>query len=311
VLMTDADVDGSHIRTLLLTFFYRHMKELIEKGYVYIAQPPLFRASKGKRETYLKDQPALDAFLLELGTENVRVSSNDGAVRTESAALKAVLADVLRYQQLLGRIDKRRDARVVDALVTATALRRATLDDPRALEAELAKLEARLTAVHRDERPEIVRLDRDTEHDCERFAVRLESRGNRRETVVDHTFLTSAELNELLSLQAAIGRLGTAPYRVDFDGHEKAVEDARALLAAVEQHGSRGQNIQRYKGLGEMNAEQLWETTMNPDKRTLLQVRVDDIVEADEVFTVLMGDEVEPRRQFIEKNALDVQNLDI
>ncbi len=315
VLMTDADVDGSHIRTLLLTFFYRHMRELIERGYVYIAQPPLFRAAKGKKEWYLKDQAALDAFLLDIGTSETKVVStppaNGPAVVTEGAALKAALANVLRLKELLARVDKRRDERVVDALLHETNLRRATLDDPQALEAEVARLMAVLKRRHPENRPELVSLPPDTEHSCARFAVRLEQRGHRRETTIDHAFLAGAEFGELVSLLEAGKALGQAPFRVDFDGNVQSAQDLRGVLALVEHYGAKGQSIQRYKGLGEMNPEQLWETTMDPAKRTLLQVRVEDMLEADSVFTILMGDEVEPRRQFIEQNALDVQNLDI
>jgi DNA gyrase subunit B len=314
VLMTDADVDGSHIRTLLLTFFYRHMKELIEKGYVYIAQPPLFRVAKGKKEWYLKDQAALDAFLLDLGTQGTRVTSaapKGGApVVTEGGALKAVLEKVLKLQDAVGRNDKRRDERVVAALLE-TGIRRPTLDDPAALTRELEALERLLLARYRDHRPELVRLPQDTEHACERFAVRLEQRGHRRETVVDHAFLAGAEFGELVGLVEAGKALGQGPFTVDFDGTPRTAQEPREVLKLVEEQGSRGQNIQRYKGLGEMNPEQLWETTMDPTRRTLLQVRVEDMVGADEIFGVLMGDDVDPRRQFIEKHALDVQNLDI
>ena len=315
IIMTDADVDGSHIRTLLLTFFYRQMKELIERGYVYIAQPPLYRIAKGKSEKYLKDQPELDAFLLEFGTQKAKVLSSAPAkgapVVTEGPALKAVLAKVLRYQDLLERMDKRRDARIIDAIVRFTDLRRPTLDDPAALSAQIDLLKARLDKTFPEQRPEVVMLERDEEHGCQKFAVRLEQRGHRRETVIDHGFLVSPEFGELLGLESAMDSLGPAPYTCSFDGEPEVVEDAAGVLKAVEAQGSKGQNIQRYKGLGEMNPGQLWETTMDPKKRTLLQVRVDDVVEADEDFTMLLGDEVEPRRDFIERNALDVQNLDI
>jgi DNA gyrase subunit B len=315
IIMTDADVDGSHIRTLLLTFFYRQMRELIERGYVYIAQPPLFRVAKGKKEWYLKDQAALDAFLLDLGTHDAVVTSAPTAdgkpVVARGAELKGLLDSVLRYDQLLARIDKRRDRRVVDAIVRHTELRRATLDSVEALDAALDMLLRRLQDAQAAERPEIVRLERDAEHNCERFLVRLDERGHRRETLVDQSFLTSGEIAEALALDRAVRALGPGPFAVEFGGKSQVALDPRAVLKAVEDEGSRGQNIQRYKGLGEMNPSQLWETTMDPSKRTLLQVRVDDIIEADEVFTILMGDDVEPRRQFIEKNALDVQNLDI
>ncbi len=315
IIMTDADVDGSHIRTLLLTFFYRQMKELIERGYVYIAQPPLFRIAKGKREFYLKDQPALDAFLLDLGTEKAKVVSTAAPktepVVTEGAALKAILQQVLKYQDLLKRMDKRRDQRVIDAIVKHTTIRRATLDDPKKLDAQTDLLIAYLDKLYGDLRPELVVLDRDEEHACQRFAIQIEQRGNRRETTIDHTLLSSPEFIELVAIEKAIGALGQAPYNCTFDGDTQIAADAADILKAVESQGTKGQTIQRYKGLGEMNPEQLWDTTMNPGKRSLLQVRVDDVVEADDVFTRLMGDEVEPRRQFIETNALDVHNLDI
>ncbi len=315
IIMTDADVDGSHIRTLLLTFFYRQMRELIERGYVYIAQPPLYRAAKGKKEQYLKDQPALDAFLLDHGTEKAKIVSTapkgGEPVVTQGAGLKAALENVLKYQALLGRMDKRRDRRVVDAIVRHTALRRPTLDDPAKLDAQINVLMAYLDERYPEQKPELVVLARDEEHGCARFAVKIEQQGHRRETVVDHAFLSSAELNELVRLEEANQVLGRGPFTCTFDGEEKIAQDAAGVLAAVEEQGSKGQTIQRYKGLGEMNPGQLWETTMDPANRTLLQVRVDDVVEADEVFTVLMGDEVEPRRIFIETNALDVRNLDI
>jgi DNA gyrase subunit B len=314
IIMTDADVDGSHIRTLLLTFLYRQMRELIERGYVYIAQPPLFRVAKGKREWYLKDKAALDAFLLDLGTEKAVVTSqpqNGTAVVKQGADLKALLARALEYQELLERQDKRRDARVIDAIIRGTSIRRQTLENPKALAEQIELLKARLEKFHSESRPEVLKPTRDEEHASERFSVKLEQRGHRRETVVDHTFLTSAEFSELVGHFEALKALGPAPYTISFDGEAEQVEDAFAVLKAVEDQGTKGQTIQRYKGLGEMNPEQLWETTMDPKKRTLLQVQVKDIVEADEVFTILMGDDVDPRRQFIEKNALDVQNLDI
>ena len=200
---------------------------------------------------------------------------------------------------------------MVDAIVRHTQLRRPSLDNQKALDPQIDLLREYLDKHYPEQRPELSMLDPDQEHNCLRFSLKLEQRGHRRETIVDHAFLTSADFNELVALNDAMNALGPAPYTCDFDGDHKVAADPREVLKAVEEQGGKGQTIQRYKGLGEMNPEQLWETTMNPGKRTLLQVRVDDVVEADEVFTILMGDEVDPRRQFIEKNALDVQNLDI
>lgn len=312
IIMTDADVDGSHIRTLLLTFFYRQMPELIERGYIYIAQPPLFRVGKGKREWYMKDQAALDAFLLDNGTSSIEVTSaGETPVVTSGDALKKVLGQALEFRHLIEAIDRRRDGRVVSTIVTDTKLRKDSLASSDALEPELQRLEEVLKSRFAEARPEIVRLDRDEELGSERFLVRMEHRGHRRETFIDRAFLAGPEFNRLGVLIKALESLGTGPYRATIGGDEQSLDSAFAILDAVESSASKGLNIQRYKGLGEMNPEQLWETTMDPARRTLLQVRIDDALEADEVFSVLMGDEVEPRRQFIETNALDVHNLDI
>jgi DNA gyrase subunit B len=315
IIMTDADVDGSHIRTLLLTFFYRQMREIIERGYVYIAQPPLFRVSKGKKEQYLKDQPMLDAFLLEQGTDKAKVVSavpeKGAATVSEGAQLKGLLEKALLYEDLLARVDKRRDKRVVDAIVRGSQLRRPTLDDPSALKTQLEQVRKWLLQRHPEHRPELTAPQHDAEHNCARFSVKIDQLGHRRETMIDYAFLVSVEFTELVALYETLKGLGPAPYSISFDGEPAPALDALAVLHAVEAQGSKGQSIQRYKGLGEMNPEQLWDTTMNPKNRTLLKVEVKDMIEADEVFTMLMGDEVEPRRQFIEKNALDVMNLDI
>jgi DNA gyrase subunit B len=313
ILMTDADVDGSHIRTLLLTFFYRQMPELVERGYLYIAQPPLYKISRGKKETYLKDEEAMVEYLLEIGTQMAKLEV-PGKPALEGGAFRAFLDKVVKYRGLLDRVGRRRDARVVDALVQGSDLEVETLDDMDALETQLLKA---LGYIEKHS-PEVVNAFRtplrkpDPEHAGGKMLVfKSELAGASRETVVDHAFLKSPEFLELRALRLAFREVGSAPYSLVVGDHQQQFGCVQGLLDAVKKEAARGQNIQRYKGLGEMNPEQLWETTMSPATRTLLRVKVDDTVEADEIFTVLMGDQVEPRREFIEKNALEVQNLDI
>jgi DNA gyrase subunit B len=313
VIMTDADVDGSHIRTLLLTFFFRQMPDLVERGYLYIAQPPLFKVARGKKEIYLKNEAALDEYLLDLGTATAELDQKKGAP-LKGTELKALLQKVLSYRTLLDRIDKRRDARLVDAILGATEIRRATLDDGAELTAQIEKVQAALEARNPDMLPLVARLETDTEHQCKRLV--LKPRGSSRETVIDHAFLSGADFAELVSLREGLDVVGKAPFKLKLDpevpgGALRELGTLDEVWAVLKAEAGKGQTTQRYKGLGEMNPEQLWETTMNPETRTLLQVRVDDAVEADGIFTVLMGDAVEPRRQFIEKYALDASNLDI
>ncbi len=308
VIMTDADVDGSHIRTLLLTFFFRQMPELVEKGFVYIAQPPLFKVTKGKKEMYLKNEAALDDYLLDLGIESATLTGSSGKV-FQGAALKQLLATVQSFGALLDRIDRRRDRRLIDALVNATAIRRETLEDPAALTTEIEKIQGRLESQYPEMLPLVVRMENESEHRAKRLV--LKPKGASRETVIDHAFLTGPDFEQLLVLHTALAEAGQGPYVLSLDGVPQTVNDLRSALAAVKTEAEKGQSIQRYKGLGEMNPEQLWATTMNPATRTLLQVRIEDAVEADGVFTVLMGDAVEPRRLFIERHALDATNLDI
>jgi len=309
IIMTDADVDGSHIRTLLLTFFYRQMPELVERGYVYIAQPPLYKVQKGKKETYLKDQRALDEYLMDLGVAGARLHVGEREVG--GAELKELARRILDYRALLAKVDRRRDARVVDAMVQGTRLGQAMLQDRAAVETELGHLQAWLEANHPEALPLQIFVGDDEEHACKRITIRSHGAGTYRETLLDFTFLGSGEAAELRKFGEEFRALGPTPYRLTLGSGEAEVRTVQQILDLINRDAARGQSIQRYKGLGEMNPEQLWETTMNPVTRTLLQVRVDDAVEADQIFTVLMGDAVEPRREFIEKNALEVQNLDV
>jgi len=315
IIMTDADVDGSHIRTLLLTFFYRQMRGVVERGYLYIAQPPLYKVAKGKREKYLKDDPALESYLLDLATSTVEVfadSGNGDAQPLSHASVKNSALAYLAYQKLLQRMRKRRDPRVVDALVRGAHITPEVLRDGDALKGAVENTGEFLEKHY----PEVLPVEGALRTDSEQggYYVVLTTRHNGApvETKVNQKLVDSPEFNELRALHERMRVLGAAPYAAQPDKGERTLYDTvDELVQALLDGARKGQTIQRYKGLGEMNPDQLWETTMNPETRTLLQVRVDDAVEADQIFTVLMGDAVEPRREFIEKNALDAENLDI
>ena len=315
ILMTDADVDGAHIRTLLLTFFYRHMPELVERGYVYIAQPPLYKVTRGKKETYLKDEAAYTDYLLGVCVQRCAVELANGE-RLEGDGLAAFLKEIIRYRQLLDAVARRRDPRVVDALIQGAGLDVATFD-PADEAALLSRLE-KAAAYVRQHEPELVRAMEtplrviDSATGKSSFVFRTHLAGIHHETRLDEAFCATPEIRELSALMGEWrARSALAPY-VLLTGEQRAeFGTLQTLYAAIKAAAEKGQQIQRYKGLGEMNPEQLWETTMNPATRTLLQVKIEDALEADGIFSVLMGDQVEPRREFIEKNALEVQNLDI
>ncbi|MEM7057246.1 MAG: DNA topoisomerase (ATP-hydrolyzing) subunit B [Pseudomonadota bacterium] len=300
ILMTDADVDGAHIRTLLLTFFYRQMPELIEGGYLYIAQPPLYKVSRGKSEVYLKDQPALDDYLVAQGS--------DGAVLKLGGGAEIAGPDLIRV------VDEARSVRTVLAafptnyprfLLEQMAIEGAVA--PNASEDQIAAVAARLDALA----PETERgWSGDTTADGGVRFTRI-VRGVAEVRTIDGMALRSAEARKLASLSDALLETYGKPALLTRKEKETDIHGPQALLDVIMEEGEKGITLQRYKGLGEMNAEQLWETTLDPEARTLLQVRIDHMAEADEIFTKLMGDVVEPRRQFIQEHALSVENLDI
>jgi DNA gyrase subunit B len=311
VIMTDADVDGSHIRTLLLTLFYRHFPDLIEQGYVHIAQPPLFRVKKGKAEQYLKDEAALDAYLLELGIAGTELRAADGTV-IGGERLRTVIPQQMRFDRVLDVVARQRKNRdVVAALVRDPALTAAALSDRAALEAIIERARTRLLTVAPDLEPLSFALADDAEHGGFRLIVRARQNGGAHETHVDGAFVAAPEFVELQRLAANLRTVGEPPFTIVVGDKTSSAPTLSAAVAGILAQASKGLDVQRYKGLGEMNPEQLWATTMNPETRTLLQVRVEDAYEADEIFSTLMGDEVEPRRRFIEDNALTVRNLDI
>jgi DNA gyrase subunit B len=312
IIMTDADVDGSHIRTLLLTFFYRQMREVIEQGHLYIAQPPLFRISKGKKAIYLKDHKSLDALLLKNGAKRVTLTSTGAEGRTLSnEEILSFCDDLLRYRDILTRIGKRKDRRLVDAIVMATDMQASSVTKKKKLTRQIENIQEYLERFHPEVLPLYPVLEEDTRYPGFLLRIETHENGTRKETTIDRDFLSRADFEELRSLRDGFRKRGEPPYSITENDTEVVLENTELLLEHVLKAGQKGQTITRYKGLGEMNPDQLWDTTMNPEARTLLQVRVDDAVAADEVFTMLMGDIVEPRRKFIERNALEVINLDI
>jgi len=311
ILMTDADVDGSHIRTLLLTFFFRQMPEVLEKGYLFIAQPPLYRVRKGKKDLYLKDQHALDEFLVGNAVEDLVIAGASDGKRVAGAPLLALAQKLKRFRTVIGNLDKRCDARLVAALIRATGLAQGDLRDQAKVQAACQKLHDYLQHRYPDLFPLTVVAEADREHG-ERIVVTPRPGANARKSVMDWELCGSPEYVEALGIEhTLVDMAGPAPYTATSKGVDQALPNSEALIDYLDERGKKGIAISRYKGLGEMNADELWETTMNPDGRTLLQVRIDDAVRTDELFTILMGDQVEPRRAFIEQNALNVKNLDI
>jgi DNA gyrase subunit B len=309
ILMTDADVDGSHIRTLLLTFFYRQMRELVDRGYLYIAQPPLYKVAKGKSEKYLKDDDALERYLIDESIRAAGVKMKTGAI--EADKLKAGCLAFYAYQRLLERMRRRFDVRALDAIVRGARLSREDL-----VVVDKAKIEARIKEHLEIYAPDCLPMRVEASEDGARasvqsVAVHTMHNGAPVVTRVTQALLESPELVQLALLRDRMREMGDGPYFVEKSADVVEVKTVDDLVKRLDDEARKGHTVQRYKGLGEMNPEQLWETTMNPSNRTLLQVKIEDAVEADKVFSDLMGDEVEPRREFIEKSALDVVNLDI
>jgi DNA gyrase subunit B len=306
IIMTDADVDGSHIRTLLLTFFFRHMHELILRERVYIAQPPLYRIKKGKSEKYIKDEKEFTKEIMRRATENLTLeihSNGDGAKSSlEGGELRAFLLNLDEYQQMFHKVERRlRDPRVVEALAN-TAL---VLDHKNDFqnEANLRPVFETLKALGLN--PE---MRRDEEHSS--YAVVFHDSTNA-ERSIGLALAAQPEYRRFRTLARTIARYNDPPFMVVKNDHRQTQPNWRELLDYVKNEGKKDASVQRYKGLGEMNSEQLAETTMNPEKRTLLQVRLEDAAESEIIFSTLMGEDVESRRKFIEDNALDVKNLDI
>jgi DNA gyrase subunit B len=302
IIMTDADVDGSHIRTLLLTFFFRHMQELIKRGNIFVAQPPLYRIKKGKSEKYIKDDKEFTREILRRATENVSVELGDKTL-LEGAELRNFLMSLDDFQITSRRMERRlRDARVVNALSrTDIAIdTKADFQEEKNLRAVYDVLKA--------DKVDVQPPTREEEHSSWKVTFKDPTNAER---PVDIELASAPEYKRLRAGARAAAKFNRPPFVVIKDGHRDPLPAWRELLAHVKNEGTREVNVQRYKGLGEMNAEQLWSTTMNIETRTLLKVTLEDIVQADLIFTTLMGEDVESRRKFIEENALDVRNLDV
>jgi DNA gyrase subunit B len=312
ILMTDADVDGSHIRTLLLTFFYRQMAELIEKGYVYIAQPPLFKVKRGKKEEYIKDEGAMIRYLMRMATADMTVKvvgANDEIEGKDLADSLEKMVDLKNYSERAAR-RLGGDSHLLDTLLEAFAGRKGVLrKDGRTLRSVfqdrdlMVKIEGVLARAGYK-----ASVTEDEEHSLWKIQTVTNAGLS---LAVDWNFASFVEFQKALDLFKSLEDTLAAPFIIGENGTKEEIPTRAALLEKVLAAAKKDLSIQRYKGLGEMNPEQLWETTMDPEKRTLLEVRIDDVVETDQMFTVLMGDAVEPRRKFIEDNALDVRNLDV
>jgi DNA gyrase subunit B len=301
IIMTDADVDGSHIRTLLLTFFYRHMQELIKRGHIFVAQPPLYRIKKGKSEKYIKDDKEFTREILRRATENLKVESADKVI-LESTELRNFLMTLDEFQLTWRRMERRlREPRVVEVLA-----RPELAIDTKADFQE----EANLKPVHEALKALKIQSELKREEEHSAWMVTFKDPTNA-ERAIDIELATQPEYRRLRTLAKQAAKLNRPPFVVIKENQRENLATWRDLLSHVKSEGTREVSVQRYKGLGEMNAEQLWETTMNIETRTLLKVRLEDLVLTDEIFTTLMGEDVESRRKFIEENALDVRNLDI
>ncbi|CAN5171016.1 DNA topoisomerase (ATP-hydrolyzing) subunit B [soil metagenome] len=308
-LMTDADVDGSHIRTLLLTFFYRQMPELLENGYVYIAQPPLYKVKRGKKEEYIKDEPAMFSYLMRMATADIQINSE--TKEFSGRELSKVLDQTKQLKNYAERVARRlnNDPNLVAMLLDAFAgkdgvlvrnsvrLRKVFGDQEM-----MAEIEGKLSGEYNTE------LSADEEHGLWRIDIAYPNGTSRQ---IDWNLASLVEFQKAVELRKSLEIDFPAPFVVGENGKSETVNTREDLLEKVMAMAKKDLTIQRYKGLGEMNPDQLWETTMDPEKRTMLQVRIEDAIETDGLFTVLMGDQVEPRRKFIEDNALDVKNLDV
>ena len=311
ILMTDADVDGSHIRTLLLTFFFRQMPELLERGYIYIAQPPLFKVKKGKGEKYLKDEGAMNDYLSNLAVEDAELflpGSNEFVTRD---SLLPILHKLVAFEGLLTRLaQKHGEPSLLRVFVDFRLLTKDLLKNRGELEALAQEAAGVLRSVF-SEGTVSIEIQQDEEHDTHKIVCRTPGNGNHKTFVVNHDLVGSADFRELQKLAPAVLGLGRPPYRLKRKGVEATFSNSADLVKEILESGKKGLSIQRYKGLGEMNPGQLWDTTMDPETRSLLQVTLEDVTGVDEIFTILMGDEVEPRRNFIQKHALEVRNLDV
>jgi DNA gyrase subunit B len=311
IIMTDADVDGSHIRTLLLTFFYRQVPMLIERGHIYIAQPPLYKVKRGKQESYVKDDNELNAVLLNTALESSAVHVNADAPPVQGSALEALARQYMEVQAIIKRWSRRYDDRLLDQLIYMPVVQTENFDRRDWLHGWAQELHQRLNGLDDGTRTYSVEVSEAADGHGPRVLINKTEHGTPSRKYLPREFFESAEYQRIADLARTLaGLIGEGAYVTRGEDRYEVGSFKDAMKWLFEQ-ARRGQHIQRYKGLGEMNPEQLWDTTINPDSRRLMQVKIDDAVAADDIFTTLMGDQVEPRRDFIEKNALSVMNLDV
>jgi len=311
IIMTDADVDGSHIRTLLLTFFYRQMPELIERGHIYIAQPPLYKVKKGKQEQYMKDNDALDASLVQSALDGAFLYPGKDMLPITGRGLEKL---VMNYQEVMAtirRLSRRYPPALLEAFIYLPLISEAQLAQRAAMEEQIQNIQAYLQTQENAAIHYTLELTQDLEKQIWLPSVTVSHHGSQHNYIINKDLFLSTEYRKLTELGLEIRNLLHEGASIKRGEKQQLIQSFSQAVEWLMQEAKKGQVIQRYKGLGEMNPEQLWDTTMNPDTRRLLQVRIEDAVGADQIFTTLMGDQVEPRRDFIESNALDVINLDI
>jgi DNA gyrase subunit B len=306
VIMTDADVDGSHIRTLLLTFFFRHMRPLIEKGYLYIAQPPLFRAKRGQSEVYLKDQRALDGYLMDAGLKEAVLTLADGS-QIAGEELRDLVGQATVISRLVEQVSRHLGNRdVVEQAAIAGLLSPETLASDEAAQYLARRLEGYADDMEKGWSGAVEGADESAS-----LVVQRRLRGITERHVIDRRLIGLGESRQLDDMAAHLQKIYVKPANLRLGSTDSVVRGPTALSQTIFQTGRKGAQISRYKGLGEMNPEQLWETTLDPDQRVFLQVSIDQEEEADNAFSTLMGEAVEERRNFIQENALRVANLDV
>ena len=311
IIMTDADVDGSHIRTLLLTFFYRQMRELVERGHVYIAQPPLYKVKKGKQERYVKDDRELDAYLLQIAIEGASLHLTADSPAISDLALENLARQFITILAIFERLAQHIPVEALEELVDLPAVNDAILLDEKAIGEWGEALVARLN--EKSETSVSYSVSVKGDENSNRFGLVIDKRlhGLTTSSELSGEFFNSADYQTIAQFVEQVGDMFTAESYISRGERRREVQKFSEAYYWLIRQARKGLNIQRYKGLGEMNPDQLWETTMDPDNRRLLQVRIEDAIAADQVFTTLMGDQVEPRRDFIETNALNVSNLDV
>jgi DNA gyrase subunit B len=311
IIMTDADVDGSHIRTLLLTFFYRQMPELIERGHIYIAQPPLYKVKKGKQEHYVKDDQELGRYLLQIAVENTSLQVTAEAPPISGQALETLMRNYMQVMASIQRLSTRINPLVLEKMIYMPELDDAALRDMNQVREWFEELRERLNADDTGNVLFSIDIEQEVDELSWKASIKETVHGITNARELAHDFFLLGEYRNIVALGKQLdGLIGDGAY-VQRGERKKEIDSFKQAYEWLNKEARRGIQIQRYKGLGEMNPEQLWETTLDASARRLLQVRIEDAVATDEIFTTLMGDHVEPRREFIEANALTVDSLDI